>query len=105
MSTEFEDLLQSNNVTKASTPTAKYDTESDSNKIHLLLYYTGLSIFGLAFIFGIVAASDIDEYNDLEFTFSIAIQWWIGGFITGIFFIAMGEIIRILNDIRLKLNK
>ncbi|WP_141505737.1 hypothetical protein [Paenibacillus luteus] len=102
MSSEFEDLLHSNNDSTASSLDV---IRSNTNRIHKLLYYTGLSICGLAFIFGIVAASEIDYYDELEFTFSIAVQWWIGGFITGIFFIALGEIIKILHDIRLKLNK
>jgi hypothetical protein len=59
----------------------------------------------IMFIAGAACSNVTDSYGDASFSAITMISIWAGGAVTGIFIIAIAEIIEILHDIRKKVYK
>ncbi|MGM1046041.1 MAG: hypothetical protein ACQEXX_07840 [Bacillota bacterium] len=103
MTTELEKILQSDTEEQINRDIFPKKVYPENNIFHKTLHYIGVSIFVISFIAGIVFASEKDGYHT-SFSLVTAITWWTSGFISGISFMAFGEIIKILHDIRGKFH-
>ncbi|MMZ62561.1 hypothetical protein D1872_247770 [compost metagenome] len=77
------------------------------NKIAKFVFWTGITLMIAGLILGFfIGRETIDSYfGDHEQIWSITITFWVSGLLSGIFFIALAEIIEQLHKINLKLNK
>ncbi|WMT42335.1 hypothetical protein RE628_08070 [Paenibacillus sp. D2_2] len=71
---------------------------SKKNKIANVLLWVGVSIIVIGLISGLVMGEDSE-------TFLLTIIYWVSGFLSGMFFIALAEIIEQLHKINLNLSK
>ncbi len=74
---------------------------SKGNRIAIVLLWTGIIIITAGLIAGIIWG--YDDYD--ERLWLITFVYWFSGFLSGIFFIALSEIIEQLHKINMKLNK
>ncbi|WP_019638137.1 hypothetical protein [Paenibacillus fonticola] len=73
---------------------------SKNNKIAVVLLWTGLSIIAAGIIGGIILG-----YDDYERLWLVTFVYWVSGFLSGVFFIALSEIIEQLHKLNMKSNK
>ncbi|GGH18810.1 hypothetical protein [Paenibacillus segetis] len=72
------------------------------NKISIILAWIGIIYIVVGFILGLVLGKDSDGYEQV---WSLTFIWWVGGLISGMFFIGLSEIIEQLHRINMKLRK
>lgn len=96
---EYEQILKAKNATKKSADSKK----ESSDTVATVLYFVAFFLFIIGFIVGCSAGATnpASPKND-EFNLLLALIWWCGGFISGMFFIALGRIIVLLNKINNK---
>ncbi|GGG15414.1 hypothetical protein GCM10010913_41660 [Paenibacillus aceti] len=70
----------------------------ESNKIAKVILWIGIIEIFLAFIVGIVSGQPESSYD--SFHWAIAFTWWVGGFVSGMLFLAFSEVINILHETR-----
>ncbi|CDX03328.1 Hypothetical protein DPCES_3442 [Desulfitobacterium hafniense] len=75
----------------------------DTNTIADILKALGLVTIVLGFIVGLIMAIDSNSYAN-NFSLILALPFWIGGFISGIFMLGFSEIINLLHKINLKVK-
>ncbi len=78
--------------------------EEQNNKIATALTYIGVIIYCGGAILGLVYGNESTDYGT-EFVFAIAIKYWITAFISGTVFLGFAEIIKLLEEIKNKLDK
>lgn len=72
------------------------------NAIANILKFIGWIVILVGFIGGIILGRNIYEYGHYEFNYVAMLITWLSCGISAILFFALGEIIQILHDIRLK---
>lgn len=73
---------------------------SKNNKIAVVLLWTGFSVIAAGIIAGIIIGDD-----DYERLWLVTFVYWVSGFLSGLFFIALSEIIEQLHKLNMKPNK
>jgi len=96
---EYEQILSVSNIE---------DKNSSKVAIALIiiawLIYIGGFICGICFGFQEVTYGVYYQYTETEFSFVIALTYWVTSFISGTLFLGFSEIIKLLNSIKSKIK-
>lgn len=102
---EFEKLVT--DITKRDKEEAnnkiKIKGLNDSNKIATIFQVLGYVMFLAAFILGFVLGRDTSGWRD-KLSFPLMLAYWGGGFVTGMFMLAIAEVITLLETIKNKIK-
>ena len=67
------------------------------NVIATIFQIIGVLIFAVTILGGYVIAGGMQQIH--RFLWLLALPWWTGGFVSGLFFYGIGEVIELLNQI------
>ena len=102
---EFEKLVT--DITKRDKEEAnnkiKIKGLNDSNKIATIFQALGYVMFLAAFILGFALGRDTSGWRD-KLSFPLMLAYWGGGFVTGMFMLAIAEVITLLETIKNKIK-
>lgn len=98
MSSELNDILEVNEDKQDNEGKQNNEVSSYKNSIANIIKVMGFCTIVAGFIGGLIMEKALGQWS-YTFEFGFALPYWIGGFISGMLFIGLSEIINLLQKI------